>query len=116
MITLSRLSLITRTRQRDHITPVLRALHWLYGCNRIQFKVLVNVFKSVVQMPAWIVPGLPNITGACSSPRQSTATARHLHAERTSGNQSDWKACRWHFGTPTLEPTTDLCAHLKRHS
>ena len=39
--------LITRTRQRDHITPVLLvlALHWLPVCHRIQFKVLVNVFK-----------------------------------------------------------------------
>ena len=37
--------LITRTRQRDHITPVLRALHWLPVCHRIEFKVLVNVFK-----------------------------------------------------------------------
>ena len=30
--------LITRTRQRDHITPVLRALHWLPVCHRIEFK------------------------------------------------------------------------------
>ena len=37
--------LVTRTRQRDHITPVLRALHWLPVCHRIQFKVLVNVSK-----------------------------------------------------------------------
>ena len=37
--------LITRTRQRDHITPVLRALHWLPVCHRIKFKVRVNVFK-----------------------------------------------------------------------
>ena len=37
--------LITRTRQRDHITPVLRALHWLPACHHIEFKVLVNVFK-----------------------------------------------------------------------
>ena len=62
--------LITRTRQRDHIrpTPVLRALHWLPVCQRIQ-------------MHVWIVPGLPNRTGARPSPRQSTATTGHLHAE-----------------------------------
>ena len=34
--------LITRTRQHDHITPVLRALHWLPVCHRLQFKVLSN--------------------------------------------------------------------------
>ena len=33
------------SRQRDRITLVLRALHWLPVCHRIQFKVLVNVFK-----------------------------------------------------------------------
>ena len=36
---------IVRTRQREHITPVLRALHRLPVCHRIQIKVRVNVFK-----------------------------------------------------------------------
>ena len=42
--------LITRTRQRDHITPVLRALHWLPVCHQIQFKVLVNVVKCLHEL------------------------------------------------------------------
>ena len=37
--------LVTRTRQRDHITPVLRALHWLPVCHQIEFNALVIVFK-----------------------------------------------------------------------
>ncbi len=35
--------IVTGTRLYDHITPVLRNLHW----QRIQFKVLVTVFKSI---------------------------------------------------------------------
>ena len=30
---------------------------------------------------------------ACPSPRQSNATIRHLHTERASDNESDWKTC-----------------------
>ena len=36
---------LTRTRGREHITPVLRSLHWLPVCFRTDFKVLLLVFK-----------------------------------------------------------------------
>ena len=36
--------LITRTRKRDHITPVLKELHWLPVTYRIKYKVLLQVF------------------------------------------------------------------------
>lgn len=35
----------TKTRGRAHITPVLESLHWLPVCFRIDFKVLLLVFK-----------------------------------------------------------------------
>ena len=37
--------LITRTKQREHITPILKSLHWLPIESRIQFKILCFVFK-----------------------------------------------------------------------
>lgn len=37
--------LLTGTRKRDHITPVLSALHWLPVQFRIDFKLLLIVFK-----------------------------------------------------------------------
>ena len=37
--------LLTGTRRRDHITPVLSTLHWLPVRFRITFKVLLFVFK-----------------------------------------------------------------------
>ena len=36
---------LTKTRRREHITPVLESLHWLPVRFRIDFKVLLLVFK-----------------------------------------------------------------------
>src|SRR4029434_5514907 len=38
---------LTKTRRRAHITPVLKSLHWLPGSFRIDFKVLLLVYKSL---------------------------------------------------------------------
>ena len=38
--------LLTGTKRQEHITPVLSSLHWLPICFRIQFKMLLLVFKS----------------------------------------------------------------------
>ena len=32
--------LITRTRMRDHVTPILKALHWLPITQRVKYKIL----------------------------------------------------------------------------
>ena len=37
---------VTRTRKCDHITPVLRELHWLPVVDRVHFKVLLQVYKA----------------------------------------------------------------------
>lgn len=37
--------LLTGTRKREHITPVLASLHWLPVSFRINFKILLMVFK-----------------------------------------------------------------------
>ncbi len=39
--------ILTRTRTSEHITPVLRPLHWLPVTFRIDFKVLLLVYKSL---------------------------------------------------------------------
>ena len=38
---------ITRTNKHDHITPMLKALHWLPCESRIAFKMLVMTFKCI---------------------------------------------------------------------
>ena len=47
--------LITRTPRRQHITPVLKSLHWLPISRRCQFKTLSYVYKaSQEQAPSYI--------------------------------------------------------------
>ena len=38
---------ITRTRKFEHITPVLKSLHWLPVLERIEFKILLLVYKAL---------------------------------------------------------------------
>ncbi|XP_076578637.1 LOW QUALITY PROTEIN: uncharacterized protein LOC143315073 [Chaetodon auriga] len=38
---------LTNTRKMDHITPVLRSLHWLSVSQRIDFKILLLVYKAL---------------------------------------------------------------------
>ncbi len=39
--------ILTRTRRRDHITPVLRDLHWLPIRRRVEYKTLVITYKAL---------------------------------------------------------------------
>ena len=39
--------LLTGTKKREHITPVLASLHWLPVKYRIDFKILLFVFKAL---------------------------------------------------------------------
>ena len=39
--------LVTRTRKHEHITPVLRRLHWLPVRERIDYKILLLAFKGL---------------------------------------------------------------------
>ena len=38
---------LTRTRKFDHITPVLKDLHWLPVEKRVEFKIILMCFKSL---------------------------------------------------------------------
>ena len=47
--------ILTGTRKYDHITPVLRELHWLPVKERIDFKILLLTFKALNNMaPAYL--------------------------------------------------------------
>ena len=50
MVQNSAARLITGTRRRDHITPVLFSLHWLPVRRRIKFKLLLLVFRAVPRL------------------------------------------------------------------
>ena len=38
---------LTRTKKTDHITPVLRSLHWLPVTERIDFKILLHTYDAL---------------------------------------------------------------------
>ena len=47
--------LVTRSKKHEHITPVLRNLHWLPVHKRISFKILLMTFKTLNgQSPVYI--------------------------------------------------------------
>lgn len=47
--------LLTGTRRREHITPILSSLHWLPIRFRVDFKILLFVFKALHGLaPAYI--------------------------------------------------------------
>ena len=51
--------LLTRTKKREHISPVLAALHWLPVTFRIDFKVLLLIYKALNgQGPSYIANSL----------------------------------------------------------
>ena len=58
---------LTRTRRRDHITPVLASLHWLPIKYRIEFKILLLTYKALsgqapVYLKELVVPYNPSRT------------------------------------------------------
>ena len=63
--------IITRTRLRDHITPVLQDLHWLPIRQRIDYKTILYTFK--------ILNGLaPTYLGSLITPYQPKGQLRSL--------------------------------------
>src|SRR4029434_3630405 len=51
--------LLTRTKRREHISPVLAALHWLSVTFRIVFKVLLLIYKALNELrPSYIANSL----------------------------------------------------------
>ena len=47
--------LVTSAQRRDHITPILRQLHWLPVCQRVTFKIAVLVFECLTgQAPTYL--------------------------------------------------------------
>ena len=77
--------LVTGTHRREHITPVLFALHWLPIRQRIQFKLLLLVYRCIHQLaPAYlidlVVPYVP--ARSLRSAEQNLLTVKRYNLER----------------------------------
>ena len=79
---------ISKTRKRDHITPVLKALHWIPIKKRTQYKMMLLVFNALhKQGPSyisdylhWYTPSRP-LRSMCS-PSLTSARSRSVVIQR----------------------------------
>ena len=73
--------LITGTRRRDHITPVLRDLHWLPVRRRVDYKLALLVYKSLhglapptlLTIASWLPP--TSFAAVCVRPTWTHASS-----------------------------------------
>ena len=84
--------LVTGARRCDHITPVLRQLHWLPARQRVEYKVACLVHQSLAgaagQTPAYIADDIQLVTD--NDRRQlRSAAARTCLVSRTHNNFGD---------------------------
>jgi len=81
--------LVTGTRRCDHITPVLRQLHWLPVCRRVDYKVACLVHQSLAgQTSAYLADGVRLVTDTDRRPLRSAAV-RTCFVSRTHNSFGD---------------------------
>ena len=67
--------MVTRTRRRDHITPVLIKPHWLPVRRRIEYKIVSRTYRAIHrQAPKYLCDMLPLYQLARALRSQSTLT------------------------------------------
>ena len=111
----------TGARRRDHITPILRQLHWLPVRQRVTFKIAVLVFQCLTgQAPAYLADD-------CHLRRQHAPTQinRHSDVRRPRSNNSfvDFTTgvlrlldhvcgtcCRFIYGCVTVSDSINGCS------
>ena len=73
---------VTRTPKHDHITPVLKELHWLPIPQRIEYKILLLVFKSLYGLAPGYLNDLLQWTGTTRNLRHHDAFLLKLSKTR----------------------------------
>ena len=74
--------LVTRTKRYEHITPVLRHLHWLPVKLRINFKILLLTFKALKgEGPAYLKELLTPCTGLRSKQKLELVRPRSKYVK-----------------------------------
>jgi len=76
---------LTNCRKSDHITPILRSLHWLPVNFRIEFKILLFVYKARCnQAPSYLTELLQSYTPSRSlrSGEQNLLQVPHCRLKR----------------------------------
>jgi len=72
--------LVHSARKHDHVTPLLRELHWLQMRQRIDYKLAVLIFRCLYgQAPPYLTEGLQRVT--------EVDARRHLRSASTNAPQ-----------------------------
>ena len=101
--------LVSRTRKFDHITPVLRSLHWLPVSQRIKFKILLLTYKANNGLsPQYITNML--------TPMRRSVTLRsssHAHLQLTPGPRTHTRYGDRAFSVAAPSLWNDLPVHVR---
>ena len=92
--------IVTRTRKFDHISPVLLDLHWLPVRERIEYKILLFVFKCLsenVYSPVYL-----NQKINVYQPRRSLRSANHVSLQIPSFNLATCGKISFKYSAPIL--------------
>ena len=109
--------LVTRTRKHEHITPILIDLHWLPIPARIEFKILMNVFKILHNSAPSYLSSLvkwqvqPEPISVATRTRQRARFSREIRLEPGTFNQRSFGARSFSFSAPLL--WNDLPNHIR---
>ena len=109
---------ISKTRKRDHITPVLKALHWIPIKKRTQYKMMLLVFNALhKQGPSyipdylhWYTPSRP-LRSMCS-PSLTPARSRSVVIQRRILNGGCSQL--WNSLPPGLRSTNSFISFKKQ--
>ena len=116
---------VTGTKKFDHITPVLRDLHWLPVRQRIKYKLAVTVYKCLRGLePTYLADdclAISAVAGKRHLQSTRTGTLSVLRTMTTLGMRSFavagpviWNSLPAALQTATLSPLT-FARHLKAH-
>ena len=82
--------MVTFTRKHDHISPILRSLHWLPVNSRITFKILLIVYKITHNLAPQYLQDLVSLRSSSSArPLRSSFSMQIIHGPRTKTRYGD---------------------------
>ena len=90
---------VSGTRKRDHITPLLADLHWLPVASRIKFKIALQTFKTLTTNKPEYLADLLNFQTTSRSLRSSSRMRLHVDVARTVLPAVPFVTLRLQYGT-----------------
>ena len=76
--------LVYSARRNEHVSPLLRGLHWLRVPQRIEFRLAVLVYRCLnCTAPSYLADGLQRVADISSRSRLRSASTLSLHIPRS---------------------------------